>query len=269
MSPSGQKYLQATAYLMLAFIFVIVIGITKNCSNMHSGAIEGHSRGDTLDIAMIYGPGSYYAYPDTMGGINLELAQEFQSATGLPVKIWPITEPSYGKNKVEDGTYDILASLPLDNSIKKNFQVSESVFLDRLVLVQLADSAGNEPVKSSLDLNGKTVAVTAGSSAANRMKNLADEIGGDITIEEVPEISDELLTLQVANGTIPLAIVNERIAKDIARHYPDLKFENSVSFTQFQVWLFNPNDSVISNKFNQWFEEFRNTENYKNIVNKY
>ena len=269
MAKSRSKYLQFTAYAILIFIMVMAIGIARDCSHLPSTPTEGYSKGDTLDIAMIYGPGGYYTYDDTIGGINQEIAREFSKATNLPVKIWPIAEPAEGMTKLESGIYDIMASLPLDNNIKKRFPVTESIFLDRLVLVQLTDSLGNKEVNSSLDLDGKTVYIVAGSTAAQRMHNLANEIGGEIEIVEEPEISDELLTLQVANGTIPLAVVNERVASEIAKYYPELNYDSSVSFTQFQVWLFNPADSIPLKKFNDWYETFHTTEEYKNIINSY
>ncbi|MCH5241083.1 MAG: transporter substrate-binding domain-containing protein [Muribaculaceae bacterium] len=270
MPQKNTRYLQIIAYAMIAAIFIFVMGITRNCGRISSLPLEGYSGGDTLDIAFLYVPGGYYIYGDTLSGINLSVARQFSEETGTPIKTWNIADPAEGMAKLESGAFDIVASLPLDNYIKNRFNVSESVFLDRLVLVQLVDSVTNEkPVSSSLDLNGKTVYVTAGSSALQRMKNLAEEIGGNIKIEEVPEHSDELLTLKIANGTLPLAVVNEKVAKKIAESYPNLNYDTSVSFTQFQVWVFNPTDSLLSQKFNKWFDGYRNTDTYRSILNNY
>lgn len=267
---SRGKYLQIAAYVMLIAIFVIVMGVARDCGRIPEMPEEGFSRGDTLDIGVIYGPGGYYTYGDTLGGINKEIAVHFSEDTDIPVKIWPISDPASGMEKLESGMFDVLASLPLDNYIKNRFRVSESIFLDRLVLVELSDSTtGEKSVNSSLDLNGKEVYVAAGSSAIKRMQNLSEEIGGNIKVIEAPEMSDELLCLQVANGSIPLAVVNERVAAEISKNYPNLKYDNTVSFTQFQVWVFNMADSVAENKFDGWFEIFRNGETYRKILEKY
>lgn len=269
MAKGNTKYLQIAAYVLLAAIFVFAIGVFRNCGKLHYVEREGFSSGDTLDIALIYGPGSYYIYGDTLGGINKKIAEDFGNQTGTPIKLWPVTEPLTALENLQKGAFDILASLPLDNTIKKQFPVSESIFLDRLVLVELSDSAGGKTVNSSLDLNGKKVYVAAGSSALQRMKNLSDEIGGEVEIVEMPEMSDELLTLQVANGSIPLAVVNERVAKAIAQRYPLLKYDSSVSFTQFQVWVFNPQDTIAFKNFNIWFDSFSRTGDYLEILNTY
>lgn len=270
MATRSSRYLQIVAYLMIAAIFVFIMGITHNCGRLKSSPLEGNSGGDTVDIAILYGPGSYYFHSDSLAGINFDVAQKFSEETGTPVKVWPITDPASGMAKVEKGTFDILASLPLDNYIKKRFPVSESIFLDRLVLIQLADSmTGKKRINSSLDLNGKEVYVTAGSSGIQRIKNLGDEIGGKIEVMEMPDLSDELLTLKVANGSIPLAMVNEKVAQKVAESYRNLSYDSTVSFTQFQVWVFSPSDSVTSQKFNSWFDIYRKSDSYRSLINSY
>lgn len=264
------RYLQITAYVIIGVILVLAIGVTRNCSSIRYTPQEGFSKGDTLDIALLYSPGSFYTYGDSLSGINREVAEYFSQETSTPVKVWPISDPASGMAKLEKGAFDILASLPLDNYIKNRFTVSESIFLDRLVLIQLSDSTGEfPPVVSSLDLNGKTVSVTPGSSAINRLQNLSEEIGGNIEIKEEPDLSDELISIQVATGEIPLAVVNERVARAMAENYPNLKYDSSISFTQFQVWVFNKTDSLTSDKFNNWFQQFKETDNYRTIINSF
>lgn len=270
MTTPKSRYLQIIAYVMTAAIFIFIMSIARNCGRLPFTPREGYSGGDTLDVALIYGPGGYYHYDDSIAGINLELARLFSQASNVPIKTWAIKNGAEGMNKLEAGAFDIVASLPLDNYIKERFPISENVFLDRLVLVQLKDSVtGETAVKSSLDLNGKTVHVAAGSSALKRMSNLAEEIGGKIEIVEEPDLSDELITLKVANGSIPFAVVNEKVAKKLMESYPRLDYDNSVSFTQFQVWIFNTADSVAFNNFNTWFDEFRLTDDYRSIIDKY
>lgn len=269
MPKGNSKYLLITAYLMIAFIFIFVIGVTRNCARIPFSEKEGYSGGDTLDIAILYGPGSYYFYGDTLDGVNPRIAESFSKATSIPIKIWPVNDPAGGIANLEKGAFDVLASLPLDNNLKKNFPVSESIFLDRLVLIQLSDSSGHQTVNSSLDLSGKTVYVAPGAAAIHRLKNLSDEIGGKIEITELPDMSDELLALQVANGSIPLAMVNERVARSVAETFPNLNYDSTVSFTQFQVWVFNPSDTIAFNRFNEWYETFQSTDQYRSIVNNY
>lgn len=266
------KFLQVFIYILIAVILVFIIGITRNCSKIQytSIDIEGFSGGDTLDIAIIFGPVSYYLYSDTISGINREILNRFSSDTKTPVKVWPVADAANAMSKVQSGAFDILASMPLDNNIKQKFLVSESLFLDKLVLVQLSDSVTQDvSIKSSLDLKGKTIHIASGSSALQRLQNLSNEIGETINIIEEEELSDELLCLKVANGSLPYAVVNEKIALELSSKYPKLSFDNPVSFTQFQVWLFNNQDSINYKKFSDWFHNFKKTEDFRYIINKF
>lgn len=264
------KILRVSAYVLTIVLLLLVIEISRNCSRYEPGPRIGNSGGDTIDIAILYGPGSLYLYSDTLSGLNRELLREFSMATGIPSKIWPVSDAEDAMKKIETGNFDILASLPLNNSLKNRFQTSESLFLDRLVLVQLADSVtGETTINSSLDLIGKPVYIASGSSALSRLQNLSKEIGGDIEIISEDELSDELLCLKVISGNIKYAVVNERIASRMAKKYPRLSYDNPVSFTQFQVWLFNPSDSMLYQKFYDWFEDFRTDETYREILNRF
>lgn len=272
MVSKSAKIIQLGAYLLIMLVIVFILGITKNCRRLNTEILtEGNSGGDTLDIAILYGPSSMYLdSTDVISGINHDLALRFSQETGIPVKIWPVSDGKEAMDKTSKGIFDILASLPLDNEIKKNYLTTESIFLDRLVLLQTVDSISLKPkINSSLDLDGQSVWISSGSPAKNRLENLASEIGGKIEIIEEPDLSDELIALKVAAHQINYAVVNEKIVKKIADNYPDLSYESPVSFTQFQVWLFNPSDTLVYNRFSNWYEEFRLTDQYREILGIY
>lgn len=264
------RIIQISAYILITVAVGFLIGITRECSHLHTSDKIGYSQGDTIDVAILYGPESLYLYTDSLTGINHDILNYFSDDNKIPVKIWPVSDISESMKMIESGAYDLMASVPLDNSIKERFLTSESIFLDKLVLIQNKDSVTGETIiNSSLDLTGKSINIAAGSPAAQRLKNLSQEIGGEIQVIEEDNISDELLALKVASGDVPFAVVNERIARNIAKKYPNLSFDNPISFTQFQVWIFNPEDNDLYEKFNSWFESFRNGYDYNNILNKF
>ena len=264
------KYLQIVFYIFILISVVFLMGITRECGTLKTKNLEGNSGGDTIDIAIIYAPQSIYFHGDSLGGINKEVASQFSIDENLPVKLWPVANLQDAMKKVETGTFDILAALPLDQNIKERFLTSESIFLDRLVLVQLIDSVDSVSiVKTPLDLHNKRIEIPSGSPALQRLQNLANEIGGDIEVHEARGLSEELLCIRVAGGKIPLAVVSEKTAMAMSEEYPQLSYDNPISFTQFQVWLFNPNDSVLLKRFNDWFSEFKTTPHYNAILKKF
>ena len=158
-------------------------------------------------------PLSYYIYNDTLGGMNLDMLKEFERNTGKSLKFWPVVNLHDALRKLEKGTYDMLASLPSDNSVKNRFITSRGVFLDRLVLIQASDSSGYVKIKSALDLASDTVYIQQDSPAALRLENLSNEIGAHIEVIKEKELSEEYLCMKVAKGEIGLAVVNENTAR--------------------------------------------------------
>ena len=128
---------------------------------------------------------------------------------------------------------------------------------------------GYQRIKNSLDLSGRKVHVAAGSQASQRLENLAEEIGTGIEIIEEKELSDELLCMKVATGEVDFAVVNEKVARNVAEKYPGLSYDTPVSFTQFQVWLFNEKDSLLLKDFDNWLEDFKTTEDYQELIEEF
>ena len=266
---SKKKNVQILIYLVLLLAVLTLMETTRSCRDTRLAPILQGNTKDTLDVAILYGPLSYYLYEDTLGGINYDLLRIFEKETDTPLKFWPIVNLQESYKKLENGTFNLLASVPADYSIKQRFLITPSIFLDRLVLVQLRDSIGKTKINSALDLAGDSVYISEGSPAVTRIKNLSSEIGEPIHIMSEKDYSDEYLTIKVALGDLPNAIVNEKTAKAMKVAYPMLSFENPVSFTQFQVWVMPREDSLVLNKITDWFETFKETPQYRDIINKY
>ena len=56
------KYGQTALYVVLLIIIVAGMTMTRRCSHQSSlpTLIKGGSGGDTIDVAILYGPSSYY-----------------------------------------------------------------------------------------------------------------------------------------------------------------------------------------------------------------
>lgn len=67
-------------------------------------------------------------------------------------------------------------------------------------------------IKSQLDLAGKTLHVVKGSPSILRIRNLGNEIGDTIYVEEIEKYGPEQLIALVAHGDIDYAVCDESIA---------------------------------------------------------
>ena len=68
-------------------------------------------------------------------------------------------------------------------------------------------------IRSQLDLAGKTLNVVKGSPSILRIRNLSNEIGDTIYVNEIEKYGSEQLIAMVAHGDIDYAVCDEGIAR--------------------------------------------------------
>ncbi len=229
------------------------------------------SQGDTIDVAIEYSPMSLYRYADTLGGFSYDMIRHIASDNGLTLKFHPLTALSEGLNGLNTGLYDIVvADMPSTASYGSEYRFTEPVLLDRQILVQRLDSASAQPsVGTQLDLAGRTVYVTYGSAAAGRLDNLAREIGDTIIVRQSEEYSAEQLFILTASGHLPLAVVNEKVARRLAQSYPLAHISTGISFTQFQSWVVAARDTTLAAKLDSMIVRTKSTPWYEELLKRY
>lgn len=263
---------------MLLYIVLLVVAVALFLSlrTCRAGVTAvspqriGGSGGDTLDVALVYGPSSYYMYGDTLGGYNYDLLRMISAREGVPMKFWPVGGLQEGLRQLQSGKFDMLASLPVDADYKPRYLYSEPIYLDRQVLVQMRDSVtGKLRASSALDLAGDTVYIEADSPIASRLENLSREIGDTIYVRTDAELSSELLVLKVQRGEIRYAVVNEQIALPLTRKFPGLDISSPISFTQFQGIVLAPGDSALLARLNTWLAKYLPTPEVRALKARY
>lgn len=254
------RTLQIAIYGLLLIIVVIAMFGLRHFANGTHIQDSNAAKEDTIHAAIVYGPDSYRVLisedgNDSIIGINYHLLDGLQEALGVKVVMHPVIDREAAIAKVESGEYDILASLPADNHLREKFLTSKDIYLDRMVLLQLRNRYGTLPARSALDLDGDTIHVEQGSAAKRRLENLQKEIGGNITIIEEPELSEEYLAIKVAKSAWKFSVVNEKTAKKMKEQYPDLDYSTPVSFTQFQVWVMPQGRDSLLNLVNDYLSK--------------
>lgn len=259
-------------YLGLLLAAFITMWLIRTCSipSPFSKAGTKPSGGDTLDVAIDYGPMSLFTYDDTLGGFNYDMIRGMATANGLKVKFHPVTTPGSSIEGLENGLYDIVVSdIAATAEASENVVFTEPVYLDKQVLVQKKDSLGNAEVSSQLDLAGREVWVTSGSPSAMRLRNLSAEIGDTIFVKEDPDYGSEQLVMMVAVGDIPLAVVNEKTALRLAGEYPGIDVSTAISFTQFQTWALRKKEMELTDSVNSMIKRYKQTDGYKDLLRRY
>lgn len=241
----------------------------KQCSShaVFTPAAAAHSGGDTIDVAMEYSPLLLYRYADTIGGFNYDMIRQIAVREGLTLKFHPVTALPEALDGLDKGLYDIVVGdLSGSSYFQERYIVTEPVYIDRQVLVQLNDS---DMLRSTLDLGGKDVWVPANASVINRLSNLSAEIGDSIVVHEDAEYGAEQLVMLVATGEIKRAVVNETVARAVGVDYPQLDVGTRVSFSQFQPWILSKNDSVLAHRLDSAIVRYKQTDDYRELSRRY
>lgn len=272
MKKLNQKNGSTSTYILLLVLVVIIMYMLKTCSyKKDNNFTYTPSKGDTIDVAIEYSPLSLYTYNDTLGGFNYDLIRQIAAIHDLNLKFHPIVSLTDAISKLNIGYFDILiAELPMTTEYNDKYLFTTPIYLDKQVLVQNKDSITlDRHIKSQLDLANDTVWVVANSPISYRILNLSHEIGDTIYIMSDSVYAAEQLLIMVAIGDIKQAVINERVAKKLVEQYPYIDISTDISFTQFQSWIVNKNDSILCDSLNSWIATLKQTEYYKSLESKY
>jgi membrane-bound lytic murein transglycosylase F len=102
------------------------------------------------------------------------------------------------------------------------------------------------------------------------MKNLSEEIGGDILIkEDSADAMSESLIKQVATGQIDYSVADHPIAMVNAAYYPNLDVGTILSLPQQIAWATRKDSPQLLNAMNAWLKKVKREPTFMVIYNRY
>lgn len=259
------------AVVLVAVVVVVVAALLAGGHDGQSGDQAGQAAvPDTLRVAIEYSPLACYIYDDTLGGFGYDAVRLMAAAAGRQTVFSPIARLEDALEGLGDGTYDLLiAQFPVTRESRDEYLFSSPLYLDRQVLVQRADSAGDVAVRSQLDLAGKTLWAVKGSPMADRIESLSREIGDTIYIAEDDVYGPEQLFMRVAAGEIDYAVINESAARALARDYPGVDIGTGISFTQFQSIIMGIERRELRDSVDSWLAAVKPTRAFRRLRERY
>lgn len=225
-----------------------------------------------IHAATEYNSISFYVDGDTLSGFHYELIEAFARDHGWEVAITP--EMSFDKRMegLAEGKFDVIAYGMLATSeLKDSLLLTSPIVLSKQVLVQRKATSPDDSlfVRSQLDLAGKTLNVVKGSPSILRIRNLGNEIGDTIYVNEIDKYGPEQLIFLVAHGDIDYAVCDESIALAVADSLPQIDISTDISFTQFYSWAVSKQSPVLLDSLNSWLHTFRTSKEFRSIYRKY
>jgi len=274
------------ARLLLIVIFLLFTTFSCNTySNDDNQSLIVHKdlsqirEGGKLVAITDYNSTSYFIYKGEPMGFQFDLLQAFADYIDLELEIITENDLNISFEMLDRGEVDLMAlNLAVNNERKERVKFSAPIGQTRQVLVQrrpdnwrqmTRDDIDRELVRNQLDLAGKTVYVQSGSSFAQRLKNLEDEIGDSINIVEVPMEVEELITL-VADKEIDYTVCDENVGLVNRTYYSNLDVDTPISFPQNFAWAVRKSGSnELVASLNSWINTYRKSTSYALLYAKY
>ena len=209
---------------------------------------------DTLRVATLYSPTSYFIYRDEPMGYDYSMVSDFAKAKGMVLDLHVAHSMKEAVAMLDSGKVDLLAcEVPVTSQFKGRVVACGPEMLTTQVLVQPKEK-GAASITDVTQLPGRDIYVEQGSRYEQRLKHLNDELGGGINIHLVDSDSliEEDLIQMVNDGKIPLTIVNRNVARLNATYYPDLDVSLDVSFPQRAAWGAAPDMAWLADSVDSW-----------------
>lgn len=267
-----KKYLKYLVIGVLCFVVFLLWPQRKDQPEGHPRDWKEIVASGTIHAATEYNSISFYVDGDTVTGFHYELIEAFAHDKGLKVEISPVMSFGERLQGIETGKYDVIAyGLLVTNELKDSLLLTSPIILSKQVLVQRKGTSDSDSlfIKSQLDLAGRTLHVVKGSPAILRIRNLGNEIGDTIFVNEIEKYGSEQLIAMVAHGDIDYAVCDESIARAAVDSLPQLDISTDISFTQFYSWGVSKKSPVLLDSLNSWLSRFREKKAFKDIYQKY
>ncbi len=233
-----------------------------------------------LNVLVTYSSTSYFLYRGQPMGFEYELLQRLAKRLDLKLNIEIARDIDNQFRLLNTGEVDLIAhGVTITNERKEVVDFTDYLYLVKQVLVQKKpDNWRNmswaeiqkELIHDPIELIGDTISVRKNSSYYDRIKNLSDEIGGDIAIDTLAgDLSTDEIIKMVVDGQIKYTVADDNLANINASYYPVLHVDVPISYSQRVAWVVRKNAPNLLKAINDWITYERKGVDYYVIYNKY
>jgi len=227
-----------------------------------------------------YNAYSYFIYKGEPMGFEYDLIKKFAEHLGVSLDLIVVKDIKQMFDMLERGKGDIIAfNLTITKERTQLVHFTNSINTIKQVLVQRKPEnwrdmklheIEKELIRDPADLIGKTVVVRNNSSYIERLKNLSEEVGGDINIIEAePELTIEDLIAQVADGEIDYTISDNNIAELNGIYHDNIDVNTEISLSQRVAWAVEKSSDKFLEEINGWLDSIKTTIDFAVTYNKY
>ncbi len=267
-------------------IFPLLLLLAASCNLHNRGTeevrweqdLENIKEAGKITVLTDYSSTDYFIYRGQPMGFQYEMLQQLANHLSVRLEVRVSRSLNESFELLRTGEADLIAqNLAVTKDRLQFIDFTMPLVTSRQVLVQRKPEnwrkmkekeIRDQLITSPLELKGVTVYVMRGSAANMRLRNLGEEIGGDIGLIEVDESPEQLINL-VSEGEIPFTVCDEIAARVNARYYPDVDISTPVSLEQNMAWAVRKGSTTLLKELNTWLADFTETRKYKAIYARY
>ncbi len=235
---------------------------------------------DTLNAITAYSSTTYFIYRGKRMGYEYELLQRLADHLDVELNIKLSKNLDQLFTMLNEGKGDIIAyNLTVTPERKKRAAFSKPHNYVKQVLVQRkpsdwrymrASQLNKHLLRDPINLDGDTVYIRRNSAYYDRLKNLEDEISGNIHISQAePDVETEELIKRVAEGEIDYTVADDNIAKINQTYYNNIDVRTELSYSQKIAWAVRKNAPKLLDTLNHWISSVKGTRDYNVLYSKY
>ena len=250
-----RKYAGRIAAAVVLSAYLLMLTVVCGCSGgVSSGGEDDSVRHlpDTLRVATLYSPTSYFIYRGEPMGYDFSLVSELAEEKGMQLDLHVAPSMQAAIAMLDSGVVDLIAyEVPVTAEFKSRVRACGPENITTQVLVQ---PKGDSAITDVTQLIGRDVYVTKNSKYNYRMENLDAELGGGINIHQVDKdtlITEDLIAM-VSRGEIPLTVVDSDIARINKTYFPDLDITLPLSLEQRSRWAVSHKDKWLADSIDAW-----------------
>jgi membrane-bound lytic murein transglycosylase F len=268
-------------FISFALLFsMLFVTCGDNSEDVPTTHLDNILEKDTLLVLTGYNAYSYFIYKGQPMGFEYDLVQKLSEHLDLTPVFILVKSISDMFVMLDEKKGDLIAfNLTITKERTEKIAFVNYYNTTKQVLVQrkpgkwrkmMTHQIEKELVRDPAELRGKTIVVRSASSYIPRLKNLSEEIGGDINIVEAdPELTIEDLTEQVANGEIDYTISDENIALLNEVSHNNIDAKTDISLSQRIAWGVRKSSTELLDTINHWLDSIKSTEYFAVTYNKY
>lgn len=255
--------------------------VAASCSHNPGGNVRADSDRDangdcrlpdTLRVGTLYSPTSFFIYRGDSLGIDFDMVRSLAKDIDRPMTLTVGRSLPQLVAMLDSGTIDLIAAkVPVTAEYADKVTPCGYETITQQVLVQQTEPGEQPEITDVTQLPGKDIYVLRDSKYDYRLQNLNSELGGGIVIHRLDpdSVAPEDLVDMVADGKIPLAVLDSDLARLHGGYHANLNTDVALSLDQRAAWAVAPERLCLADAVDSWAREAAPSDERAELLKQY